>query len=167
RTSAPPVVVGGAGARPPPVSPGRLPPCVEDGPSGRRVLSEPGLVFELLDQEFTDITRPALPDPQPDRGRVQVDHAGEPGLAKIDAPVMVRLSALALRVCPVEPVDTLAEGHAVAPSCTISAAFRSSSFRRSRHALLTPISTPRSYSSHTPSGSRLLLKSRARNSNGE
>src|SRR5690606_9135293 len=100
RTSAPPVVVGGAGARPPPVSPGRLPPCVDDRSGGRRVLSEPGLVFELLDQEFPDLTRPVVPDPQPDRGRVQVDHAGVPGLAEVGAPAMVRLGALALRVCP-------------------------------------------------------------------
>src|SRR5690606_24136760 len=120
--SAPPVVVGGAGARPPPVSPGRLPPCVEDGPSGRRVRPEPGLVFELLDQQFSDLARPALLDPETDRGWVQVDHAGEPGLAQVGAPAVVRLGALALRVCPVEPVDTLAEGHAVAPSRTISAA---------------------------------------------
>src|SRR5690606_35927863 len=117
RTSAPPVVVGGAGARPPPVSPGRLPPCVEDGPSGRLVRPEPGLVFELLDQQFSDLARPALLDPETDRGRVQVDHPGEPGLAEVGAPAMVRLGALALRVCPVEPVDTFAERH----SCTTSA----------------------------------------------
>src|SRR5690606_34477660 len=91
RTSAPPVVVGGAGARPPPVSPGRLPPCVEDGPSGRLVRPEPGLVFELLDQQFSDLARPALLDPETDRGRVQVDHPGEPGLAEVGAPAMVRL----------------------------------------------------------------------------
>src|SRR5690606_27902975 len=84
---------------------------------------ESSLVLQPSDRHLDPLARLVPRDAPPDRLACDAGLAGQPGQAgRRLAPARPGLRPLAARVQAVEPGDALAEGHAVAPSRTISAA---------------------------------------------